>query len=198
MLAGKADKERAIEIMVSSFDNNPGIDWIIKNSGSRENRKRHLAEFLFETAVSINGIFLSADRNGIAVFFRFADNKPSLRQAWNKLKLALNCVGLSHALQIMKREKHIRSIRPADGNYLYFWFFGVMPAERGNKGGAGSGLELKNEIISESVKRNLPIYLETTILQNKKIYERYGFKVYHEWFVEQRNITLWFMKREPR
>ena len=83
-------------------------------------------------------------------------------------------------------------MHPVDCDYLYFWLFVVLPSARGSQ----AALELKNVIFKESDRLKLPIYLETTLQKNKRVYERFGFKVYHIWEIEKRDVTMYFMKRE--
>ncbi len=193
MNATRADKQAVIDIIVKSFDHIPGIKWIIGNNGNREKRLRAMADFIFEKAFARDGVVLSADRQGVGIYFRFNGKKTSLRDYWNEIKFAFRCIGLARAGEIMNREKYILSQRPADGNYIYYWMFGVKPDARGN----GAARELKNLIMEESRNQQLPIYLETTVEKNRRVYERYGFQLYHTWHVEKRNVTIWFMKKEP-
>ena len=188
-----ADKQTVIDIITQSMGKLPGIKWVIGDNPRKMARRLNaLADFVFETAFSKNGIYLSSDRKGTAVFFK-SETKKTLRDIWNQLKFAVRCTGIFRAYEIYRREAYILSKRPAPGTYLYFWIFGVLPDARGN----GSALELKDIILSESARLQLPIYLETSNPQNRRVYERYGFKVYHEWFVPSRNFTFWFMMRTP-
>lgn len=189
-----ADKQTVIEIIAGSMGRLPGIKWIVgDNPRTMEKRLRALADFVFETAFPGDGIYLSSDRKGVAVFFRH-EEKKSLRDIWNLLKFAVRCTGVSRAYRIYKCESYILSKRPPPGTYLYFWIFGVLPSARGN----GSALELKDIILSESARQQLPIFLETSHLRNKRVYERYGFEVYHEWQVPGRDFRYWFMRRYPK
>ena len=193
MKAIKENKQTVIDIIVQSMGNLPGVKWIIgDNPKNVSKRLRALADFVFETAFSRNGIILSEDKKGVAVFYKYNIRKSTLIDYWNQLKFAFKCTGVFRALEIQRREKYIKSQRPSSGEYLYFWIFSVLPSARGK----GAGIELKDFILAESAKRHLPIYLETSNPQNKRVYERYGFSVYHEWFVPERNFTLWFMKRD--
>ncbi|TAL59572.1 MAG: GNAT family N-acetyltransferase [Bacteroidetes bacterium] len=188
----KEDKQTVTDIITQSMGNLPGIKWIVGNNPrTTHKRLRVLADFVFETAFSRNGIFLSSDRKGVAVFFK-PEIKKTFRDYWNQFRFAVRCTGIFHAYEIYRHESYIVKQRPNPGTYLYFWIFGVLPDARG----FGAATQLKDIILSESQKQQLPIYLETTNPQNRRVYERYGFKVYHEWFVPGRNFTFWFMKRD--
>ena len=58
----------------------------------------------------------------------------------------------------------------------------------------GSVLEIKNAIFTKSKKEKLPIYLETSVEKNRRVYERYGFNVYYT--IRLGESTLYFLKRE--
>jgi len=190
----KSDKQTVTEIIVQSMGNLPGIKWIVgDNPRKLSKRLQAFADFVFETAFPRNGIILSSDKKGVAIFFKQNIKKFTLKDYWNRLKFALCCTGITRALEIYKRERYIVNQRPCTKQYFYFWVFSVLPSARG-LGTAAS--ELKNIILAESARQKLPIFLETSNPQNKRVYERYGFRVYHEWYVPHRNFTLWFMKRE--
>lgn len=91
-----------------------------------------------------------------------------------ELSLAM-AISLKQSLVVLKREKEIKQRRIREP-HLYFWFFGAEPV--GN-----DARELKNEIFHWSKKTALPILAETSVLRNKEIYERFGFKVYDVWFM---------------
>ena len=75
--------------------------------------------------------------------------------------------------------------------HLYFWFLGV------EKGGNKAVFEIKDQIFQWSEEKKLPILLETSVIRNRKVYERYGFEVYHTWDDSGNGNTLWFMRRMP-
>jgi hypothetical protein len=190
----RADKQTVIEIISQSMGELPGIKWIIGDNPRKLSSRIHaMADYLFETAFTHQGIILSSNKKGVAILFRKDIQKSALKDYWNMLKFLLRCTGIRRALEIYKRERYIESQRPCNGKYLHFWVFSVLPSSR-EFGGAAS--ELKNIIIAKSERQQLPIYLETSNPKNKRVYERYGFKVYHEWYVPHRDFTLWFMKRD--
>jgi ribosomal protein S18 acetylase RimI-like enzyme len=72
----------------------------------------------------------------------------------------------------------------------YLWFIGVDPAWQHQ----GIGGKLLNEIIEEANMESLPVYLETSTLQNLPWYERFGFEIYNKL---EMSYTLFFLRREP-
>ena len=188
------DRSKVIEIIAESFDSNPSVNRVIKNDYKRKERIKALADYSFKTSVMRDGAFLSSDEQGVALCYRYNLKKESLTDYWNQLQLVVKAIGLSRVLSIMKRDAFFKSKRPKDGNYLYFWFLGIT-----NKGKGGIAIrELKEMIFVESLKQNLPIYLETSVPKNKRVYERYGFETYHEWHDPQSGDLIWLMRRFPK
>jgi hypothetical protein len=189
--AVSSDQKLIIDIITESFIHNPSVLSVVKNDHKIKHRIAELAKYAFKTAVKRNGVYISSDNQGVAICYKYNEKKESFTDYWNQLNLAIKSIGLSRVIKILKREGYVKNFRPKTGDYLYFWFFGVS-----NKGkGRGAALELKDAIIKESINKELPIYLETSVEKNKIVYERYGFEVYHTWYNQSEKMTLWFMKR---
>ncbi|WP_090465908.1 N-acetyltransferase [Mucilaginibacter sp. OK268] len=73
------------------------------------------------------------------------------------------------------RESKIRNVHSRSPFY-YLLFIGVYPEFQN----IGHGSKLLTELIKDSEARKLPIYLETYLPQNIKLYKKHGFEVYHE------------------
>ena len=187
-------KNKGIKIIEEAFDDNPMINFIIKNDHKRKKRISALATYSYNRSARRDGIFFSSDKEGIALCFQFNKKGNLIFDLIDQLKLVIKAIGINRALDASKRESYRNSIRPTDGNFLYFWYLGVS-----KKGIGGTAVkELRDSIFLVSKEKNLPIYLETTILKNKIVYERYGFETYHEWNVPNTEITMWFMRRTPK
>ena len=191
MRKGTASDEQLItDIISASFADNPSVNEVVKNDGKKDQRITALARYAFRTALRRNGIYISSDEKGVAICYDIREKKESLADFFDQLKLVQKAIGWSRVIKVLKREAYLKNIRPKKDNYLYFWFFGVIKEGRGHL----AAWELKEEIFKEANRRQLPIYLETSIEQNKRVYERYGFQVYHSWNTGDKT-TLWFMKR---
>lgn len=189
--ATQQDQEKVVSIIMESFYDNPSVNLVIKNDRKRDLRLRVLAEYAFKKALRRNGVWLSDDDQGLAIFYRYNERKADLFDFWNQVKLAFRAIGLFRSLQILKREKYMALQRPEDGNFFYFWFFGVANAGRGSR----AAYELRDEIFALAKKLKLPLYMETSVPQNQKVYERFGFETYHTWLQPGNNEPLWFMRK---
>ena len=190
-LAEKEHREHVVRIIEESFTDNPSVVSVINPKKSKS--LRALANYAFDTAIVREGVMLTEDRQSVAICYHYGLKKEGFMDLWNQMKLVLNCIGFSRVPQVMRRETYIKKQRPADGKFLYFWFFGATDAGRANR----SAFTLKQAIFDWSAKEGLPIYLETSVPKNKKVYERFGFETYHEWS-QTKDCTLYFMRRAPR
>ena len=189
--ADKSDKNLVVDIISESFTSNPSVNAVVKNDRKREKRLKYLAKYAYKTALRRNGVYLSTDKNGVAICYKYNQRKETIGDYWDQLILAITCIGLNRVIKVLKRESYIKKYRPVNGEFLYFWFFGVNEKARGK----GAALELKDAILKESENKNLPIYLETSVEKNRIVYERYSFEVYHTWDNKEEGITIWFMRR---
>lgn len=189
--ATSADKNNIIDIIANSFEDNLSVSWIIKNDHKRKQRIRVLAEYAFNTVLRKKGIYLSSDEKGVIMFYKQNEHKETILDYIDQAKLAIRAVGLARVRKIMAREAQKAQKRPADGEFIYCWFYGVIDSARGR----GAAIELKNVIFEQADKLKLPILLETSMKKNFVAYQRYGFTVYDTW--EENEKKLWFMKRMP-
>jgi ribosomal protein S18 acetylase RimI-like enzyme len=189
--ASKQDIKLVVDIITESFQDNPSVLSVIKNDHKQKQRISALAVYAFKTGLRRNGVLISSDEQAIAICYPQGLASEGLADLWNQLVFAIKGIGVSRVPKVMQRAAMIKKSRLQDNDYLYFWFFGVR-----NKGrGQGGAQELKAAIFEESTQKKLPILVETSVNKNKKVYERFGFQVYHTWENKAENLTLWFMKR---
>lgn len=182
------DKTELVNIISETFDANPSVNIVVDDKGNRRKRIKLMAEYAFIKALNRDGAYLSENKKGIALFYHSNYGKSNLKEFLYELRFALS-LPIKKVFQVLKREAYLKKHR-YQGEHFYFWFFGVQ------KGGGDAGFELKNSLYRMSEEKELPIILETSVARNKIVYERYGFKVYHEWTTYGDGHTLWFMKRD--
>jgi len=192
-IAARKDFPRIIEILAKAFDSNPSVTWVVKNDKKRPARVRALAAYSVKTAARRKGVYLSDNGHGIALCYRYNAKKEWITDFWNQAILVSKCIGLRNIFKVLQRERYTKSMRPKSGDYLYFWYYGVEPGHNGN----GDAKDIKDEIFTMADKLALPVYLETSVEKNRRVYVRYGFEVYAQWFVKDQQITLYFLRRNP-
>lgn len=185
---GKSDRSLSVKIIAETFDKNPSVNIVIGEGGNRKKKISRLADYAYIKALNRDGAYLSDNKKGTALCYRSDKGKSNFKEFLFEMRFAFS-IPIKNVIGALNRESYIKKHR-YPGDHLYFWFLGVQ------KGGGEAVYDIKNQLFKISEKEKLPILLETSVPRNKAIYERYGFKVYHEWPDSGNGKTLWFMMRE--
>ena len=188
-----SDKSQVVKILTESFHSNPHLNYIIKSGKRKRRRLAILAEYIFYIGFRRNSIYLSDNEQGAAIVIQKELLRFTFYEYWLQLLLIFRVFGLSRVYSIYKLESLIKKTRPQNLDYLYFWFFGVSKLGKGTN----AARELKESIFNQSRKMHLPIFMETSVERNKKIYHRYGAKSYKKLTTKIQDLTIWFMYRLP-
>jgi len=170
-----SDKERVVDILSKSFDDNKSVNCIIKQDRKRTQRIKKLMEYSFDLCYLFGDIFLSEDKEGCALVVMPDKKRTTLKSIFLDVKLVLLVIGLSNIKKAMKRESIVNKHHP-ELPFYYLWFIGVEPAAQNN----GIGTKLMNGVINDAKMNHRPIYLETSTLKNIPWYEKLGFAVYNK------------------
>lgn len=173
--ASYADKDLVSELLTRAFDKNKSVNYLIRQNHNRLLRIRELMDYSFEQCMRFGEVYLSDDRKACALILYPQQKKNSLQALSLDLKLAFQTISLSALKKAWKREKLIKAVHPA-GDKMYLWFIGVDPVEQH----VGLGTGLLKEVLNLAKERGLPVYLETSTVQNLPWYKKYGFTVYHQ------------------
>ncbi|HUZ60580.1 MAG TPA: GNAT family N-acetyltransferase [Hanamia sp.] len=182
------DKERVVDILAESFDDNQSVNYIVKQDKKRNQRIRKLMAYSFDICYLYGEVFLTNDKSGCALILFPDKKKDNLKSILLDIKLIVSCLGISNIKKAMNRESKIKKLQPKKLMY-YLWFIGV-DSDKQNK---GIGSALIKEVIEEAHSKQRPVYLETSTLKNIPWYEKFGFKIYKELDLGYR---LYFMKKE--
>lgn len=185
------DRKKVMAVLTETFGDNPGSLWLLRKGINRKKGIERLCRYVFIKSLAREGAWISDNESGVALCYRFNHKIFSLREIISMLWFAVTSISFSRYPEVKYRESYREKQRPHDGNYLYFWFFGVAG------GGGSAARELGMGILEEADRLNLPVYLETALPRMKPIYERFGFTTYHSWEENEKDIMFWFLKREP-
>ncbi len=186
--AQHTDKDLIVSILVSSFDDNKSVNYIIRQDSKRVERIKRLMEYSYDVCNLFGDIFLTEDKKGCALLILPDKKKTTIKSILLDAKFAFTCLGISNINKAMKREAKIIQMHP-NGLLYYLWFIGVDSSNQ-NK---GNGSQLLQDVISEGQKQNRTICLETSTLKNVPWYEKFGFSIYHEFDF---GYKLYCLKRE--
>lgn len=187
--AAKTDRSLVIDLLARSFDSNQSVNYIVRQDGQRVERIRSLMAYSFDVCYLFGEVWLSDNKKACALILFPHQKVTTLRSIWLDIKLIAQAIGFSRVRQALKREGNVKKLQPKTA-MTYLWFIGVDPACQH----AGTGSLLLKEIITASDRKGLPVYLETSALQNLTWYQHFGFEVYNRL---EMGYTLFFLKYEP-
>ncbi len=189
-------KQQIIENVSTLLQEIPTSMEIVKDDHKKEQRFRYLATYMVEKAIEKDALITSKDGKGIAILFRTnSKDKNFWKDLIMDIKLAINVTGITKGLSAMKNQKYVKSQRPSEGDYLYCWFWGILPDSRGSDD-SKTAYHMKNRFYEIAKDLQLPIYAETRIRRISLAYRRYGFELFNEW-KHPSGDTMYFLKYTP-
>lgn len=190
------DKQTIIKHIASLLQEITTSSEIVKDDHKRQQRFEYLAKHMAEKGLEKDAVIISKDQRGIAILFRTSSqDKNFWKDLITDIKLALNVTGIRKGLKALKEQKYVKDQRPKKGEYLYCWFWGILPDARGT-GEIQTAYEMKDKFFAISKDLQLPIYAETRIRRINLAYQRYGFKLFNEWD-HPSGDKMYFLKYTP-
>lgn len=186
-----SDRPRVIRILSASFDANPAVNDTVPAGKHRERKLRILMEYLIDTAISKNGMYISEDGNGAILMYDPVESPKTFRDTWRQLRLIHRCIGWSRLKYAASKDEKMRSFRPGT-SHLYLSMIGTAPEAQGK----GLGSEMIAFIQDYAKKESKSIYLETSVLKNVEMYKRKGFVVHGDWKIRD-DYHVHFMNWSP-
>jgi GNAT superfamily N-acetyltransferase len=191
MHATRPDKDQVVDILTRSFENDPHIQWYVGSGKGRAKRLRTLMEFAFEKGMADQEVYLTADKNAVAIWRNSSNSKMTLPLLLMYIRF-IGVMGIPKVRAITQLEQAVTKRYPKDQSFLYLWLLGVDPDHQGK----GLSSQLLDPQLTAADEAQLPTYLETTNPANLKIYARRGFEIYDEMLLDaQANTTIYFMRR---
>ncbi|MNK47792.1 Acetyltransferase (GNAT) family protein [compost metagenome] len=183
--ADKKDFTLLVDIICSSFVNDPCFRWMIGNKNF-EKKIHFLAEYLVEETLAKGEIFIGPTGDAVALWQSEKREPLSAAIIFRNLKFLFQ-MGLPtvwRSLKLLKlKQAHISDQNP----HLYLACIGVMPS------GQGKGLAkgLLDPILADAENSGRDVYLETANPVNINIYRKKGFEIIDE--VDLSEIRITFM-----
>lgn len=167
--ASYADKQLIVDILTASFYKNKSVNFVTKQDRNKARRIKALMDYSFEMCWHYGEIFISEDKKGTLLTL-LPKKKSGARAIVLDIKLVFKTIGLTRVGKVLKRESMIKKNHPKD--LIYLWYIGVMPGSQGK----GIGSNLLDGLIQIAKSRSLPIYLETSTIENLPFYHKHGFE----------------------
>ncbi|MEJ5962644.1 GNAT family N-acetyltransferase [Pedobacter immunditicola] len=184
-----ADKSLVLDILTKSFEKNKSVNYVIRQNHKKFMRIYELMDYSFEQCYLFGEIYLSDDRNACALILYPHQKITTLKTIKLEFKRLFHTISLKNISKTLKRESKIKHIQPKT-NMLYLWFIGVEPKFQHT----GLGTKLLKELLDYAQLQQLPVYLETSTIQNLPWYKKHGFQLYHQLDL---SYKLHFLKKVP-
>jgi hypothetical protein len=185
------EREQAMLLLVSSFDGNPAVHYSIGSGWGYDFRKKQLAAFMHDYCKARNGVHLSSNGLGIMLYYHSDVSIPFLQELYLELKLVSLALGPLRAWRVWKRQQKVRLLHKAEQPFIHCWYLGAVSEGRQ----FDAARELRNKLYQESDATQRSVLAETTMLQNKNVYERMGFFTYAS--VHVCDMETFLLKRLP-
>lgn len=153
---------------------------------------RIMAEYAYDLVSGFKGIYLSADKTTVIFYYRISEFKRGFTGSLKYARMFLRAIRFSQLFPTLRREKTIKNMRADFDDYLYVWLLGSVQDKTSIRG----LVDINNHLIDRSKEYNIPILIETTIESILKLYNYVGFETYNEWYDEEADLNVWFLKRE--
>lgn len=183
--AKRKDKSKIISLLAQSFEENQSVNFIVGKGGNKLKRIYALMDYSYEICAQFGEVLLSDDGKACALLLFPHLKRLTLKSIWLDIKLIFQTIGITRLRKAINRETQIKKLQPK-AEMAYLWFIGVDPQHQH----LGIGSKLFKEVLAEAKLKNLPVYLETSTLQNLPWYERFGFHIYHKL---ELGYTLYFL-----
>lgn len=167
-----ADTQRAIDVLVDGFMDNPVMGWVFEDEATRPDGIRGYVE-VFRRAYGERGV-LELDPSGDGAALWAAPGTPPLEGS--------HAVALVELIQKFNAERAnlvlstLGVIQPPDEPH---WYLNVIATRRGVRS-RGVGARLLEPFLTRSAREGVGIYLESSNPRNLSFYRRYDFESYGE------------------
>lgn len=192
--ATAADVPAVIDLLVRAFDDDPVMNWLIRQDERRAAAFHRFFEISVRDLTMPHGyVFTTDDHAGAAAW---APPEGWQIGLWQQLRLMpdyVRVVGARRFLSAMASVSRLEARHPTTPHY-YLFEIGVEAAFQGR----GVGSALLREVLEECDRERMPAYLENSKERNLPLYERHGFRVTEKWLMAPDGPPVWLMWRDPR
>jgi ribosomal protein S18 acetylase RimI-like enzyme len=188
--ASPADLDTTGQVLGAAFDDDPVINWIVRQDARRPEAIRTLfREVTRHAYIEADETYVLDDGTGAAVWRPPGVSEPeapALEDVWPEI---VGDRGIEH-LSVLGS---IMALHHPEAPHFYLFAVGVHPAHQG--GGRGSAL--LRTVLDRCDREAIPAYLENTKEQNLTFYERHGFRSLASEHLPDAGPPMWFMWRDP-
>ena len=192
--AGPQDHDAIVRVLVRAFDADPVANYLLRRDAGRTRAFELCFDAFLKYATMPHGETWIADGGaGAALWTPPGRWDVGLRSALAMGPSLLRAVGWSRAVRMAIAANRVHGKHPRPPHF-YLFAIGVDPERQGR----GIGGELLGAVLGRCDADRIPAYLEASTLDNRRFYERHGFRVTEEVTMAPDAPPMWLMWREPR
>lgn len=169
------DEVKVIELLTAAFEGIEipnSINFIVQNKRDKTKRTRLLMKYLFQKAMRSGLALISEDERCVMLITFPHQNRLTLSALWWQVKLVFGCIGLLRLPMVLQREKIIKQYH-GRLPHIHPLILAVKPGDQRK----GIAIKFIQSLSIDLSKQGLPVILETTTLENLRLYKRLGFSV---------------------
>lgn len=192
-----AREKLIVESLTQAFRDNVRMQALVGNPFiSVRTGIRNIISYAYLMVKKADGFVEAPFQSTFLLFYQKSKMTFTIGDRLRYFYLAIQVIGLFQLRKTFLRERKLKKIRSEemkqhrDTDFLYVWFLAQRKEEKSIKG----LMEVKQQVINQSKKLGLAVYMETTEARLVPLYERYGFVFYHT-LTEESGITTWFGRR---
>ncbi len=188
----KKEIKKAANVLMNAFSEDPMWKAIFKD----EDKYRAVSELIVRFSMKYGNVFsTSVNLEGVmAIMSPYKD-----MTVWRIIRSGAFFVSMKLVKLRKQMELTAKSIEEEKKNlnlgpHIYLAIIGVSQEFQGK----GYGGKLLRAIVEKAEIEKKPIYLETQIESNVKLYEKYGFHVVKKINLPVLNLPMWIMVRDAK
>jgi GNAT superfamily N-acetyltransferase len=189
-LARPDDAPRLDDVLADSFFDDPISIHLLPDASRRRDRLRLGMGHVMRSYIASNGAWTNDDLEGVALWAKPGDPKPSAMQQVKDLPTFARSFG-RHLPRAMRAFGSAERRRP-DDDHWFLEIIGVRPDRQGQ----GVGSALLRAALTEIDGAGLPAFLVTSNPSNLPFYEQLGFAVDEEYDIGP--VHVWPMLRPAK
>lgn len=169
--ATSAELGTVTDLCLAAFADEAVTAWLIPDPGQRQNYMRQMFSASLETVITTGSLIIATDSSGVPVAASIW-LRPTTTLDEPKLSAAENDEDDDPQAQRMAAVEAATQARRPDDPHLHLSSMATLPDHRGRGAGAAmltAGLERARTL-------ELPVYLEASTSDNRRLYERFGFR----------------------
>lgn len=193
--AGADQMPTVIDIMCQAFDDDPAVNWFVRQDHRRKDGIREFFQMLAAVLYARHDEnYLLTDGTGATMWLPpGVTAQVGIWETLQQVPAVLRMVRLRGVRRLLRVQAVVEKNHPHEPHY-YLFAIGTLPELRGR----GLGSKLMRDMTERMDREGVPGYLENSKKQNLPFYERHGFEVTQHLQLPDGGPDMWLMWRNPR